>query len=163
MTAMDNARDKETYHRYSVFQIMTPSPITITPETTAGEAMRIMQKNGFHHLPVTENDPSGTDRLVGIVAKGDLQRVISVFAGSKIETERDRRTPNLRVKAFMIKEVATLPADAGIRQCVDLFLAKQFNSVPIVDPETARLVGIVTSSDLIQFLHNLLGRGMKKG
>lgn len=163
MVDMNSGQDKKSYPKYSLFQIMTSNPVTISPETTAGSALRIMEKHGFHHLPVTEKFPHpGADKLVGIVAKGDLQRVISVFAGSKIETNRDRQTLNLQVKSFMIKEVFTLPPDTGIRECADLLLAKQFNSVPIVDPETSKLVGIVTSSDLLKFLHDLLGHGLKK-
>ena len=154
--------DRKKYSNYSLHRIMTPDPVTITPGTTAGEAMRIMERRGFHHLPVTEKRPGGPDRLVGMVAKGDLQRVISAFVGSKIETARDRQTANLRVQSFMTKEVFTLPPDSGIRECAGLLRAKRFNSVPIVDPETSRLIGIVTSADLLEFLQDVLGRGLKK-
>lgn len=153
---------EKTYPQFSLDQIMSPSPTTITPETTAGEAMQIMRKRRFQHLPVTEKQANGPDKVVGIVARGDLQRVISAFAGSKIETNRDRQTLNIRVRSFMSKPVDTLSPDAGIRECAELLLDKGFNAVPIVEPETGVLVGIVTASDLIEFLHELLGRGLKK-
>lgn len=155
-------KDGQTHPKFSVFQIMTPLPVTITPETTAEEASQIMHKRRIHHLPVMEKQASKVEKLVGMVARGDLQRVMSAFVGSKIETTRDRQTLNIPVKLFMSKEVFTLPPDAGIRECADLLLHKQFNSAPIVDPETGKLIGIVTSSDLLQFLHELLGRGLKK-
>ena len=36
-------------------QAMTPSPVTITPESRAIDALRTMSNGGFRHLPVVEN------------------------------------------------------------------------------------------------------------
>ena len=46
-----------------VADVMTPSPITITPEKSFGYALLLMHEKGFRHLPVIEND-----KLVGIVS-----------------------------------------------------------------------------------------------
>jgi len=43
--------------------VMTPSPHTISPEKPFGQALAVMHKNGFRHLPVIESG-----RLVGIVS-----------------------------------------------------------------------------------------------
>ena len=50
---------------------MTPSPVTISPDATAGEALDVMLNGGFRHLPVME-----ADRLVGIVSMRDLAKSI---------------------------------------------------------------------------------------
>jgi CBS domain-containing protein len=46
-------------------QAMTPSPVTITPESRAIDALRTMSNGGFRHLPVVENG-----RIWGIVSRG---------------------------------------------------------------------------------------------
>ncbi len=46
---------------------MTPSPVTVSPAATSGQAMSLMLNGGFRHLPVTENG-----RLAGIVSLRDL-------------------------------------------------------------------------------------------
>jgi CBS domain-containing protein len=46
-----------------VADVMTPAPITITPEKSFGYALLLMHEKGFRHLPVIEND-----RLIGIVS-----------------------------------------------------------------------------------------------
>ena len=46
-----------------VADVMTPSPITITPEKPFGYALLLMHEKGFRHLPVIEND-----KLIGIVS-----------------------------------------------------------------------------------------------
>lgn len=52
-----------------VADVMTPDPVTITPETLAIEALRLMQEGGYRHLPVVEGG-----RLVGIVSRKDFWR-----------------------------------------------------------------------------------------
>jgi CBS domain-containing protein len=55
----------------SVSEIMTPSPITVTPETGVDECMRIMTDRRCRHLPVVENG-----ELRGIISIGDLVNAI---------------------------------------------------------------------------------------
>lgn len=54
-----------------VQEIMTSSPITVTPEDTVEECMRIMTQRHVRHLPVLEKG-----KLVGIVSIGDLVKAI---------------------------------------------------------------------------------------
>ena len=54
-----------------VGQIMTPAPITVTPEQTVEECMQIMTQNRVRHLPVVDQG-----RLAGIVSIGDLVNAI---------------------------------------------------------------------------------------
>ncbi|MBI4179006.1 CBS domain-containing protein [bacterium] len=152
---MKKTNPDKGYSKYSVYQIMTPAPVTITEDTTAEDALNTMKRGNFHHLPVMEKRPRGDgERIIGMIARGDLQRAISAFVGTKIETPRDRQTLKLKVKSFMSREVLTVPPDTAIRECADLLLMKGFNSAPVVDPETGTLIGIVTTTDLLQFLYD---------
>ncbi|WP_017753598.1 CBS domain-containing protein [Calidifontibacillus oryziterrae] len=51
----------------SITNLMSEQLVTVTPETSAQEAARIMAENQVRRLPVTENG-----QLVGIVSLGDL-------------------------------------------------------------------------------------------
>jgi NADH dehydrogenase len=51
------------------------------------------------------------------------------------------------VREIMTRTVVTMPTDATLEDCLRVFLARRFNSFPLVDGD-GRLVGIVTSSDL---------------
>jgi CBS domain-containing protein len=55
----------------TVQEIMTPSPITVTPEYTVEECMKLMTVRRIRHLPVVDE---GT--IAGIVSIGDLVNAI---------------------------------------------------------------------------------------
>jgi CBS domain-containing protein len=48
-------------------QAMTPSPITLTPDNRAIDALREMNNRGFRHLPVVEGG-----RIWGVVSRSDV-------------------------------------------------------------------------------------------
>jgi len=54
-----------------VEDIMTPNPITISPEAYLVDAINIMKKNRIRILPVVENE-----KMVGILSYSDLVRVV---------------------------------------------------------------------------------------
>lgn len=63
-----------------VRDIMTSNPITVTPEDTVDDCMRIMTHHRIRHLPVLE----GLE-LVGIVSIGDLVNSIIADQASTID------------------------------------------------------------------------------
>jgi CBS domain-containing protein len=54
-----------------VRDLMTPAPLTISPETSVQAAYRLMQEQRLRHLPVCEDG-----LLVGLVSERDLQLVL---------------------------------------------------------------------------------------
>jgi CBS domain-containing protein len=49
-------------------EVMTPDPVTIAPERTAVDALRVLCDCGFRHLPVVSGG-----KIVGIVSRGDFK------------------------------------------------------------------------------------------
>jgi len=65
-------------------EVMTPSPMTIDPGKSFGLAMVLMQKNGFRHMPVTENGVP-----VGMVsARNALDPDLEQFASESYRREQ---------------------------------------------------------------------------
>ena len=55
----------------SVMDIMTPSPVAVTPETAVDVCLRMMTLKHIRHLPVLDRG-----KLAGIVSIGDLVKAI---------------------------------------------------------------------------------------
>ena len=60
------------YNLFTISQVMTKNPITISPETSIKEAAEILATNEFHALPVCEGN-----LLVGIITTTDLIRYLT--------------------------------------------------------------------------------------
>jgi CBS domain-containing protein len=59
---------------------MTTRVLTIEPDTTVEEAMRIMTERRCRHLPVVDDDP-----IVGLISIGDLTRWLVADQQNKIQ------------------------------------------------------------------------------
>ena len=61
--------EKKDPQRLAVSEIMTSDPVTVTPNTSAADASKLMSDNQVRRLPVVDGG-----RLVGILAIGQLAR-----------------------------------------------------------------------------------------
>jgi CBS domain-containing protein len=67
----DAGRRRTHLSTVEVTQVMTSSPITVSPDTTAEEAARVMLRHRIGCLPVLDAE----DRPIGILTETDLLRV----------------------------------------------------------------------------------------
>ena len=63
-----------------VEEVMTPSPITVTPAHNVEECMRLMTEQRIRHLPVLDGE-----RLAGMISIGDLVKAIISAQAETIE------------------------------------------------------------------------------
>jgi CBS domain-containing protein len=61
-------------------QVMTRSPITLSPDQTAIDALRLMWDGGFRHVPLVKGG-----KILGMVSRGDFKGL----EFSRHEDERD--------------------------------------------------------------------------
>ncbi len=59
--------------KLDVQKIMTPNPITISPEATIAEAAKVMMDNRISGLPVVDDG----NNLVGIITESDIFRLVA--------------------------------------------------------------------------------------
>lgn len=61
-------------------EVMTPNPVTMSPDQTAAEALRLMSAGGFRHVPLVKKG-----RILGVISRGDFHGV----GQNQDEEERD--------------------------------------------------------------------------
>ena len=52
----------------SLREVMTADPVTMSPEMTAIDALRLMWDGGFRHVPLVDGG-----KLLGVVSRGDFK------------------------------------------------------------------------------------------
>ena len=131
-------------HDIAIDKVMTSDPATVSPQSSAAEARRLLDSNVIHHLPVVEGD-----RLVGIVSSSDLLKLHLLDDTMALFT---RAT----VDQIMETNVTVLGKNSTLREAVEKLSMGNFHALPVVDRKR-RLLGIVTSTDLMNELMLRLG------
>lgn len=135
---------------------MTQNPITITPDISVTEALRLMGDKKIRRLPVV--DRSGN--LVGIVSDRDLLQASPSPATSLAIWEIHDLLAKLTVDKTMTTDVITVTDDTPLEVAALVMVDRRIGGLPVM--KDGKLVGIITESDLFKILLELLG-GRRQG
>ena len=135
---------------------MTKDPVTVTPDTLAVEAQKLMKDNKFRRLPVVEKG-----KLVGIVTFRNLIEAAPSPATTLSIHELNYLIMRIKVKDLMKKNVVTLSPEDTVIDAIALGTQKDIGGFPVVD-EKGKVVGIVTESQIGRALMNLFGTNIEK-
>jgi CBS domain-containing protein len=116
-------------------EIMSKNPRSVTPETTAQEAARLMKDEDVGVLPVVES--ASSKRLLGMITDRDI--AIRVVAEGRTSAS---------VREAMTAGVKSCKAGDSVKDVMALMGREQVRRVPIVD-DSGHLVGIVSQADIV--------------
>jgi acetoin utilization protein AcuB len=133
-----------------VKDVMQPHPVTATPETRLPQLVRLLQRRGFRHLPVLDGG-----KLVGIISDRDVKQSMASAASMTEGRERDRLLDELTAGQIMARAVLTIGPTAGVDEAARLMATRKISALPVT--EGARLVGIVTETDVLQLFVRAMG------
>ena len=118
-----------------VSAVMTSFVVTVEPEQRLYAAASLLREGRFRHLPVVRDG-----QVVGII--------------SDREATGDSDTP---VSQVMHTQVITVSPDTPVEVAAALMAENKIGALPVIDPRTNSLVGIVSQTDLFATLARLLG------
>ena len=116
---------------------MTKDPITVTPEDLLIQARLKMQKGGFRRLPVISEG-----QLVGIITDRDIRQHVGLL---------DRT----EVKAAMSEKPITVTPATTVETAAQILLKEKIGGLAVI--EKSRLVGMITTSDILQAFLDVMG------
>lgn len=106
-------------------------PLTLSPDDTIGEAIRLMKENKIGGIPIVD----AQHKLVGILTNRDL----------RFETN-----PKSKVSTVMTKEnLITAPEGTNLKTAENIFKKNKVEKLPVVD-KTGKLTGLITFGDILK-------------
>ena len=120
----DNMTEKKSF----VKDYMTRNVISVSPETTTTEIIRLMKESDHNSYLVVENN-----KLVGMVTAFDV--VIKDWAE--------------KVKDIMSTKLVVANEDLSINDASRVMFRRGISRMPVVD-ENGKLVGIITNTDMVR-------------
>jgi acetoin utilization protein AcuB len=135
----------------TVGQVMTADPVTLGPEDTLMRAVEVMRQKGVRRIPIV-----AADTLLGLLAEGDLKRA-QPSALSNSQDEFNQVMETTPVSRIMIQNPITVPEDALLIDAAQMLHTTKFGALPVL--REGRLVGILTDTDILRSLVELLVQG----
>jgi CBS domain-containing protein len=125
---------------------------TVKPQDSIRHARAILEEHRINQLPVTTDG-----RLVGIVTDRDLRDAFpSVLDHRRSRPARSNPSPDeTTVELVMTGSVLTVCSDDTIAEAARVMRKGRIGALPVIDG--AKLVGIITRSDLLDALAALIG------
>ncbi len=122
-------------------EIMTREVVSVAPEYTLDETIRLFEACRFRHLPVLEKGC-----LVGMISDRDIALATGWILAS-YRHAKENSGPQT-VGQIMRTDVITMAPDSTINAVAKLMLDKRINSVPLIEED--QLAGLVTTTDLLR-------------
>jgi CBS domain-containing protein len=144
-----------------VSDVMTKRVISIVPEATILEAIKVMLKNHISGMPVIDSK----GRLVGILTEGDFlrraetgteprrSRWLDALFGPSKAAEDFVHSHGLKVKEVMSRNPVTVREDAPLDEVVHLMEKRKIKRLPVL--RSAKVVGIISRANLMRALVSL--------
>ena len=135
--------------RVPVSEIMSRDLVTLTTADDLVYAEELFKKNRIRHIPVVS-----TDKIVGMLSYTDLLRISFADAVDEHEESVDTMVYNMfTISQVMARDVVSVTSQTTIKEVAQFLASKDFHALPVVD--NGKLVGIVTTTDLINYLLDL--------
>jgi tRNA nucleotidyltransferase (CCA-adding enzyme) len=118
----------------TVAQIMSSGPQLLAPDTPVDKAAERMRRYGYEGYPVVQDG-----QVVGLLTRRAVDRAIS-------------HKLNLTAASLMEAGSHTVHPDDSIETVQRLVTDSGWGQIPVVDPESEEIIGIVTRTDLLKML-----------
>jgi CBS domain-containing protein len=144
----------------TVADVMSRNPITVKPETSLGEVIKVLAERRISGLPVVDQ----TGKVVGVISETDLMWRESgvtpppyiMLLDSVIYLENPARYERELHKALgqtagevMTAEPVTIAPDLSLREAAHLMHERSIHRLLVVDSQDL-LIGVLTRGDIIR-------------
>lgn len=132
----------------SISKIMTTNIITVHQGQKLSDVRHIIVDSNIHHVPVVDGK-----KLVGLISFTDFMKLNIVISGADERTIDSIVDQQFTIQDIMTTELITIKNTDSVRQASKILAESNFHSLPVID-EQKEIVGIVTMTDLIQYLND---------
>ncbi len=149
--------------------VMGRGVITVHPETSVSEAVKLLIEHDISALPVVDDEAN----LVGLISEADLIRRAELgtekhrpwwteaVTGAAALAEDFAKAHGQKVGDLMTAKVVTVSEDASLASIASLLERHRIKRVPVT--RDGKVVGVVSRANLIQALASVAGEAPAGG
>lgn len=125
--------------------IMTRDPLSVDEATPLAEAFAVLTESEVRHLPILRNE-----ELIGIVSDRDFRGLGLSLVNDVRSFDDLRRRMRRPVSDLMNGSVISVETDTPLADVLDLLVEEKVGALPVVEPGTQHLVGIISVLDVLR-------------
>lgn len=129
---------------------MSHPVITIGPDVSVTEALRLLKNERIRRLPVVQKG-----KLVGIVSENDLLNASPSKATTLSVWEIPELLEKIKVRDVMSTRVHTVTVDTPLEEAARIMADQKVGGLPVL--KDGKMVGIITDSGLLRIFLEMLG------
>lgn len=137
-------------HKPQLADVMTSEPETVHLGQPLSDVYILLQNRSFHHVPVVDGAVP-----VGLISATDILELVYDVDGQDERMVRTLLDHQFTLEDAMSVDLVTVQRNEPLRKVVDHMASGTVHSVIVVNDD-GELDGIVTSTDLIRQLRDLL-------
>ncbi|MBM4357718.1 MAG: CBS domain-containing protein [Deltaproteobacteria bacterium] len=126
-------------------EIMTDQVVTVTTTNTLADALEVLAGLDVRHLPVVDDG-----ELVGILSDRDIRSLGFHRVEDMKTVDRLHEVARTPVARVMSADVRAVEPGTDVREVIDRMLQEQVGALPVVEPHTRQLVGIISYIDVLR-------------
>lgn len=122
--------------------VMTPDPITVSPETRLRHVAQLMMERRIKRIPVVQ-----AEVLVGLASRVDLLRTVAEVTPATADNPPVDHARTIGEVA--VAEVPTVHESTPVADVLDAVVSTRLNRAVVVDDDN-RVVGLVTDAEVLR-------------
>lgn len=127
--------------------VMTSEVRTVDVDARLSDVRDLLRDHPFHHVPVVRDG-----KLVGMLSASDIARISLEAWGVDELTTDATLDAAFSLPSVMSHDVTAVLATDSVYRATEILADGAFHALPVVDG-AGRVVGIVTSTDLLRYLY----------
>jgi CBS domain-containing protein len=120
--------------------------LTVHAAQKVSDVYRLLTESRIHHVPVVNGN-----KLVGMISSTDMMKLSLDAYGTPDSANTAYLDSQFSIDGVMSTELTTVKPDDSIRSAAKILSTGDFHSLPVVNVD-GKLVGIVTTTDLVNYL-----------
>jgi len=136
-----------------VSDYMSEDPVYVNTTATIGEAVLALIDSRARHLPVLDRGA-----VVGVVSDRDLRGAFPGVGERLADLSVLMTRLEEPVTDLMSRDVVSMTPDRDLQDAVDALIENRIGAVPVVDPDSNKLVGILSYVDALRAMKELAWR-----
>lgn len=132
--------------RAQITKIMSTELVLLNLNDGLAKAENLFRKHNIRHIPVVNNN-----KIEGMLSYTDLLRISFADVADDDSHVESVVYDMFDIRQVMTSNVTCIDDEATIKEAAEILASREFHALPVVN-KSKKVVGIVTTTDLIKYL-----------